>query len=162
MAWPHGIKNPKFKHGMKGTPEYRAWKAMRDRCRHANHFKNYSGRGIKVCDRWDNFMVFFGDVGSQPSPKHTLDRINNNGNYEPGNVRWETRQQQAVNTRAQPMIDYLGAPATIRQAVEAEGSLVTVRLASERIRRGWSVMEALRCPPTPGVKPPQPDLGFPS
>jgi len=65
---------------------------MRDRCNNPNNpaYKNYGSRGIQVCERWDNFPKFIVDVGERPSPRHVLDRIDNNGNYEPGNVKWST------------------------------------------------------------------------
>ena len=89
------------KHGMIGTPEYRAWVAARSRCRDPNHksWKDYGGRGIKFSPAWDDFMQFFADMGPRPSSKHSLDRIDVNGNYEPGNCRWATVGQQMSNRR---------------------------------------------------------------
>jgi len=84
------------------TPEYLAWLAMKARCRNVNNssYSNYGGRGIRVCDRWcESFEAFLTDVGRKPTPTHSLDRINNDGNYEPGNVRWATRHEQRVNQR---------------------------------------------------------------
>lgn len=81
---------------------YAAWYAMKGRCYNPRcaGFKNYGGRGIKVCDRWLNsFESFLADMGEKPSPELSLDRINNNGNYEPGNCRWATSSQQARNKR---------------------------------------------------------------
>lgn len=88
-------------HGMFGTPEYRAWVSMRWRCEKPQYaqYKDYGGRGIKVCDRWQSFQAFLNDVGMRPSLNHSIDRRNNDGNYEPGNVRWATRKEQAQNRR---------------------------------------------------------------
>jgi len=91
-----------LKHGMCGTVEYRTWRGMRERCHSKSHmyFKNYGGRGIKVCDRWlSSFDAFFADMGNKPSPSHSIDRINNDGDYEPSNCRWATRKEQMKNTR---------------------------------------------------------------
>lgn len=90
------------KHGGRGMREYNAWQAMIQRCRNANHqaFKNYGGRGILVCDRWQrSFENFIADVGPRPSASHSLDRIDNERGYEPSNCRWATKSEQSKNTR---------------------------------------------------------------
>lgn len=83
------------------TPEYSAWKNMLHRCENPNykHWRDYGGRGIKVSPRWNNFQNFFDDMGLRPSSDYSLDRIDVNGNYEPLNCRWATRQQQILNRR---------------------------------------------------------------
>lgn len=89
-------------HGRTNTSLYWAWKSMKARCYNPNWaaFHHYGGRGITVCDEWrDSFEAFAQDVGERPSPRHSLDRINVNGNYEPGNVRWATWSQQIANRR---------------------------------------------------------------
>lgn len=93
-----------MKHGQSdATKEYIAWKAMKQRCYDPNFksFDAYGGRGIKVYRHWKNsFIKFFEDVGRAPSALHSLDRYpNNDGNYEPGNVRWATPKQQNNNRR---------------------------------------------------------------
>lgn len=90
------------KHGLIHTKEYNAWEGMKQRCNNANSksYYNYGGRGIRVCDKWANsFMAFLSDVGRCPAPGLSIDRINNNGNYEPGNVRWATATEQSRNNR---------------------------------------------------------------
>ena len=82
--------------------ENNIWRKMRRRCNNPDDtgYKNYGGRGISVCPQWEEFSQFLIDVGPRPSPQHSLDRYpNNDGNYEPGNVRWATRSEQAQNTR---------------------------------------------------------------
>lgn len=83
------------------TAEYKAWASMHRRCRNPsqNRYKHYGGRGIRICERWNNYQAFLSDVGRKPSTLHSLDRIDVNGHYEPTNVRWATREQQAKNKR---------------------------------------------------------------
>lgn len=91
-------------HGEAGkgkTTEYRTWNAMWNRCTNPRNrnWKNYGGRGIKVCDRWSDYSTFLVDMGRKPTATHTLDRKDNDGNYEPGNCRWATPVEQQTNTR---------------------------------------------------------------
>jgi hypothetical protein len=84
------------------TPEYRSWLGAKKRCFNPNDkgFKNYGGRGIAMCQTWaKSFEEFYRYMGTKPSPTHSLDRINNDGNYEPGNCRWATAWEQSFNQR---------------------------------------------------------------
>jgi hypothetical protein len=98
-------KTRRLVHGMHRTPEHNAWSNAHSRCYNPkNHaYNDYGGRGITMCDRWrgpHGFENFFSDVGPRPSLKHSLDRFpNNDGNYEPGNCRWATKEEQRHNQR---------------------------------------------------------------
>ena len=140
--------------GRVNSPEWRAYQAMRTRCTNPNQlrFKDYGGRGIKVCDRWlfgedgrSGFECFLADVGPKPDPTFTLDREKNDRGYEPGNVRWATRIQQARNTRASVRIDVCGTLICLAEAIErwAAVSDAAVRM---RLHRGWSFEDALFVP----------------
>jgi len=92
---------PRLKHGDTDSPEHCAWKQMKQRCRPGSVWRRwYAARGIVVCDEWrQSYEAFRDHIGPRPSPKHSLDRINNDGNYEPGNVRWATWAEQMLNRR---------------------------------------------------------------
>lgn len=86
-------------------PEYPCWSAMRQRCHNWRNvdYHNYGGRGITVCDRWfESFDAFLEDMGPRPSPKHSIERMDNDGNYEPGNCKWATASEQNSNQRRPP------------------------------------------------------------
>lgn len=103
-------------HGRTGTKAYYAWANMITRCNNpqSKNSKEYSQRGITVCQQWiDSFQDFYTHIGDPPSPAHQLDRINNDGNYEPGNVRWATKVEQMSNTRLAKWIECNGIKDTI-------------------------------------------------
>lgn len=120
------VKNGKdtAKHGMHKTSEYTIWSLMKYRCGNPNSdvWLHYGGRGITVCERWrDSFEAFYADMGPRPSPKHSIDRIDVNGNYEPGNVRWATYSEQANNRRTNQLVKYDGEMITIAEASRRSG-----------------------------------------
>ena len=111
---------------------------MRNRCRCPTHpqYADYGGRVITVCERWNAFENFLADMGPRPSPKHSIDRIDNNGNYEPGNCRWATRIEQMGNTRVTRFLTINGERFTLTEAAARFG--VSRKLISSRLERGQS------------------------
>jgi|GEM_PF-1342758 len=86
-------------HGLSKTPEYRVWASMWQRCSNPNNlrYNRYGERGIGICERWEKFENFLADMGPRPSKGHSIDRKDNEGNYEPSNCRWATRSEQQKN-----------------------------------------------------------------
>ena len=112
------------RHGLAGTPEYKVWLRMKQRCSNPKNrgYHNYGGRGIRVCERWTkSFVAFFEDMGARPSNKHSIDRIDVNGNYEPGNCRWATPKIQARNTRKNRYLTVRGETKTMIEWSELTG-----------------------------------------
>lgn len=141
------------RHGMRWTPEYQSWLGMKQRCSNPKkrEYQQHGGRGIEVCEEWRNsFIAFFVHVGLRPNNKHSLDRINVNGNYEPGNVRWATQQEQIDNTRAVKMVTINGR--TKSHAAWAREMGLAVGQITSRIKSGWSEQEAILTPSIAGQK----------
>lgn len=134
------------RHFKTGTPEYQAWAHMRQRCTNPNSkdFKNYGGRGIGICARWESFESFLSDMGSRPTPQHTVDRINNENNYGPDNCRWATRAEQNSNTRQNRWLTFKGRTMTTSQWARFMG--VPDTILHKRVCRGWSVERVLTTP----------------
>jgi hypothetical protein len=118
------------------TPEYAAWAAMKTRCTNPNgdFWYCYGGRGIRVAAEWvDSFEAFFAHVGPRPSGRHSLDRIDANGHYEPGNVRWATPEEQANNKTSCRFLEHGGERMTLRQWARKLG--ITSASLRDRLRR---------------------------
>lgn len=132
------------KHGMKGTPEYMAYDAARQRCRRRSHgqYRNYGGRGIEF--RFDNFDQFFAEIGMRPGPSFSLDRIDVNGHYEPGNIRWAALEMQMNNRRDNVRLALDGREMTMAQWSRSLG--IPYQTIKARHAKGWPVSEVLRCP----------------
>ncbi len=135
------------RHGRWKTSEYLTWGAMKARCYNPNNkrYENYGGRGIRVCERWrDSFAAFYEDMGSRPSPKHSIDRIDNDGDYEPSNCRWATASEQLRHTTRNKHITYKGETLCVTDWA-TRLNLPPKRLRS-RLSRGWTVEGALETP----------------
>ena len=133
-------------HGMSESPEYRIWEAMHQRCSSPKYraFARYGGRGISVCQEWcgpGGFDAFFKHIGKRPTKRHSLDRIDNNGNYEPNNVRWASPSQQHRNTCSNHYVTLNGTTRTIIEWSELLG--IKANTIHGRLKSGWSIVRAL-------------------
>jgi len=136
------------RHGMAGTPGYHSWVYMKDRCNNpaSDGYPQYGGRGIVVCEAWSTFEGFWADMGSTWADGLSIDRYpDKNGNYEPGNCRWATPQQQARNRRTERLIETPSGLMCVAEAGETFGvSPITI---SSRLRYGWTDPAKLVAPP---------------
>ena len=137
----------KTTHGQTGTRMYDVWCSMRQRCNDRGHvyYHHYGGRGIKVCERWNDFAVFLADMGERPSVEHSLDREDNDGNYSKANCRWATKKEQARNRRNNRTLTHAGRSMTLPEWAEEIGILPST-LRSRFYTYGWSVARALDTP----------------
>lgn len=133
-------------HGKARTRVYHIWQGMKHRCQNPNfkHFRNYGGKGVKVCERWMSFESFYADMGEPPTNKHTIERRNSNGDYEPENCVWATRKEQARNLSFNRIITFAGRSVPMFQWAEEFGlNPATLRY---RFNNGWTVEEAITTP----------------
>ncbi len=133
-------------HGASGSREYQVWHGMNQRCNGtADRNQHYHGRGIRVCKRWRCFENFLMDMGKRPTPRHQIDRIDVNGNYEPKNCRWVLPKEQQRNRRNNIPITLDGKTQCLAAWAEERG-LTTIQLWDRIQKMGWPVREALTFP----------------
>lgn len=148
-------------HGLSKRPEYGVWLAMVSRCHNARDvaFGRYGGRGITVCDRWRSSLEnFISDMGNRP-PDMDIDRIDNNGNYEPGNCRWVTHKENCRNTRRNRIVTAFGESKPLAAWGDDPRCVVPWSALKWRIDNGWDVERAMTTPsscprhptPSPGI-----------
>lgn len=138
-------------HGMRRTPEYNIWRSMKSRCYKKTNaaYHNYGGRGIEVCESWrESFTNFIADMGKRPSDSHSIDRIDNDGHYEPGNCHWSTAVIQGNNKRNNLRLEVEGKNMTIAEWAR-ERSIPYATLIQRISRYGWSAQQALGFEPPP-------------
>jgi len=133
----------------KKTPEYQVWTSAKGRCSRKNgkYWNRYGGRGIAMCDKWRrSFGAFLADMGRRPSPQHSLDRINNDGNYEPGNCRWATRREQMQNRSDNSRVTIGGETLVVTEWTRRLGIYEHLAAVYRRIHHGWDPVKALKTP----------------
>lgn len=133
---------PAKTHGDSYACEYRSWKMMRSRCTNPNDpaYHNYGERGIRVCDRWDDYGAFLLDMGRRPTPAHTLERIDNSKGYSPENCRWATRAEQLRNRRNNRNVTHNGTTMCVADWSTKTG--IPKSTLRYRLRR-WPIAKAL-------------------
>ncbi len=134
-------------HGMTNAKGFRTWEAMISRCYKEKdlNYHNYGGRGITVCERWKgSFVEFYKDMGPRPD-KHSIERINNNGNYEPGNCKWATMKEQGNNRRNNIRVKCIGLELTLWEWSKITG--ISVDLYRDRVKEGrWDLQRIILTP----------------
>ena len=155
---------PKYRYLKEHYPaEYTSWKGLRSRCHNPRviRYTDYGGRGITVCERWNKFSAFMEDMGPKPTPAHTIERKDVNGNYEKDNCRWATKREQSRNTRRSVYVEYEGERVLLIDLVARLG--VRNGLVRSRLLRGWNVADALLLKPDGRrrmIKHPKPGHGL--
>lgn len=126
-------------HRLTGTRVYRSWSSARQRCNNPSdtNYKNYGGRGITMCERWNKFENFLADMGYPPSENHTIERIDVNGNYEPENCRWDTPVEQARNRRSSKYYEFSGKKMILKEWSEYLN--VKEMTLKYRLKNGWPI-----------------------
>lgn len=129
--------------GHNKTIEYNSWVSMRQRCLNPNNpaYKDYGGRGIKICDRWNKYENFLADMGRKPDSSYSIERVENNKGYSPENCKWATMEEQCNNRRSNTLITFNGKTATL--AMWSKESGTPVERIIKRISTGWNIKDAL-------------------
>lgn len=138
------VKERMTKHGLYNTPEYRSWISMRSRCNNPNNisFRNYGGRGIKVCKRWNNsFEAFISDMGIKPFRGASIERIDNEVGYIPSNCRWASRVEQNNNSRHNVIIEIDGTTRPLREWLKMYK--ISYPTYHYRVKNGWEKIDAI-------------------
>lgn len=149
-----------IRHGATNSPEWISWRSMRKRCLDPNNdaYHNYGGRGITICAAWESFEAFLADMGPRPispegtakRPYLTVERMDTNGNYQPGNCKWATYSEQASNTRSSHMLtingDTMSMPQWVKVARSAGVHKMSLGILKQRISHGWDPEMAVFSP----------------
>lgn len=138
------------------TAEYTAWSSMKSRCYLPSYhnYNRYGGRGITVCDRWlESFQKFLEDIGEKPSASHSLDRIDNDGNYEPGNCRWATKKEQSNNRGTNKLVTAFGETKSMPEWLADPRCVVNYGQLQGRLFLGTAPEEAITKPVRPKFVP---------
>ena len=142
--YKHGHRSKNFnKDGFRGSSTYQVWADIKTRCQNKKHssYKDYGGRGILVCIRWkSSFEAFLEDMGERPSSEHSIDRIDNNGSYDPKNCKWSTTAQQSINKRSSVNIVINGEIKNLSEWCRFYE--ISYGVVYTRLKRGWSIERA--------------------
>lgn len=139
-----------WRHGMKHSKAYRAWRNMRYRCENpsAHNFADYGGRGITVCAQWSDFLVFLADMG-QPKAGQSIDRKDNSLGYTPDNCRWADAITQSRNKRNNKVLSAFGESKNLSAWADDSRCVVSLMALTKRVQAGWSVEQAITKPARP-------------
>jgi hypothetical protein len=141
------MKKRNLKHGMYGTKVYETWNGIVDRTTRpsCHRYADYGAKGITIHPEWLDFEAFYRDVGDPPSPRHSIDRIKNEKGYEPGNVRWATKKEQAMNRRTTKFVEVNGQVMSLSDAAVVLG-------VDKSTTSAWLKSGKLRQVPAPEIK----------